>query len=72
MGDDVLIGMPAAIAVLLLILGTVVLIARWKAQRRMAAQGKHRIYRGVLIQAIGFYLLAGFFGFIAAFFAITR
>jgi hypothetical protein len=72
MGDDVLVGRPAVIAALFLILGTVVLVLRWKAQRRMAAQGRCRMYRGVLIQAIGFYLLAGFFGFIAAFFAITR
>jgi Ca2+/Na+ antiporter len=72
MGDDVLIGRPAVIATLLLIIGTVVLIARWKAQRRLAVQGKCRMYRGVLMQAIGFYLLAGFFAFIAAFFAVTR
>jgi len=72
MGDDVLIGRPAAIASLLLILGTTVLIVRWRAQRRMAAQGECRMYRGVLMQAIGFYVLAGFFGFIAAFFAVTR
>jgi len=72
MGDDVLIGRPAVIATLLLIIGTVLFIVRWRVRRRLAAQGKCRMYRGVLMQAIGFYLLAGFFGFIAAFFAVTR